>query len=110
MMRIVAALALGALPAAAVAQQQSGRGYVPPLGVVPDSATAVRLAEAVLVPIYGDGVVSGQRPFGARLVGGVWEVTGSLRPAPEGYEAVGGVAFVRISRDDGRVLYIEHGK
>jgi len=108
--KALAVLVLAALPAAAVAQQHPGRGYVPPRGVVPDSATAVRLAETILVPIYGAAAVSGQRPFGAKLVGGVWEVTGSLPSAPEGYESVGGVAVVRIARDDGRILYIEHGK
>ena len=42
--------------AAELAQLQAGGlpSYLPPDGVVPDSVTAARIAEAVWIPIYGE--------------------------------------------------------
>src|SRR6266699_3847220 len=39
-------------PGAVQGQQPAPQGYVPPKGFVPDSATAVRIAVAVWIPIY----------------------------------------------------------
>jgi len=79
--------------------------YRPPQGMVPDSATAIRIAEAVLTPIYGARNIDRQRPLVARVQGDVWSVVGSL---PTG--AVGGVAEIEISRVDGRILRLIHGR
>ena len=73
-----------------------------PKPFVPDEATAIRIAEAVWLPIYGKGIYE-QRPFRAQLVGNVWIVTGSLPPM-----TCGGVPIARISRDDGRILQVIH--
>ena len=43
----------------------AGPGYVPQKGVVPDAATAMRVAEAVLVPVYGAGTISSEKPLSA---------------------------------------------
>ena len=77
----------------------------PKAGYVPDAQTAVLVAEAILVPIYGAETIRGERPFRAALQGRVWLVTGTL---PAGY--VGGVAEIEISKDDGHVLRVSHGK
>ena len=89
------------------AQQPSppAHGYVPPSGFVPDSITAVRIAEAVWIPIYGEARIRGEHPLRARLAGGVWTVEGSL---PPGW--VGGVALAEIARSDGRILRVSHGQ
>ena len=69
---------------------------------VPDEATAIRIAEAVWLPIYGKGIYE-ERPFRAELVKDVWIVIGSLpRSSP------GGVPIARISREDGRILQVTH--
>jgi NTF2 fold immunity protein len=81
------------------------RTYMPPAGYVPDAETAIRIAVAVWEPIYGRKHIQGQRPFRATLHGGVWTVTGSL---PRG--AVGGTAEADISKRDGSVLRVTHGK
>ena len=81
------------------------RTYMPPDGYVPDAATAIKIAVAVWEPIYGRKEIQGQKPFRATLRKGVWTVTGSL---PPGY--VGGVAEADISKRDGRVLRVIHGK
>ena len=80
--------------------------FVPKKGFVPDEKTAITVAEAILMPIYGEKTIVGERPFHAVLNGnGVWTVRGSL---PDGW--VGGVAIVRLQRQDGRILYVMHGK
>jgi hypothetical protein len=82
-----------------------GIGYDPPKGFIPDAATAVRVAEAILIPIYGQATIAGERPFKAELRNGVWIVTGTL---PPGY--VGGTATIKISKSDGKVLYVMHAE
>jgi hypothetical protein len=46
-------LLLAFLTVSAQAYAQSGAGYVPKDGFVPDAKTAIAIAEAVLKPIYG---------------------------------------------------------
>lgn len=83
--------------------------YTPPGGFVPDARTAVRIAEAVLMPIYGKRVIAGERPFRATFANGVWTVLGTLQCA-KGESCIGGVAVVEISRSDARILRVSHGK
>jgi hypothetical protein len=83
------------------------RGAQPEAGFVPDQDTAVRIAEAVWIPIYGEKNILDQRPHRAILDGDVWKVTGTLHCA-SGSLCVGGSAYAEISRNDGRVLYVVH--
>jgi hypothetical protein len=80
-----------------------GQSFRPKAGVVPDEQTAIRIAEAILLPIYGEKTINSERPLRASLRGGVWMVEGTL---PKGFD--GGTAVVRLSMDDGRVLFITH--
>jgi hypothetical protein len=84
--------------------------YVPPNGFVPDSLTALRIAEAVLVPIYTAKIINAERPFQATLSGDTWTVEGSTPHVPPGKEYAGGVAVVEISKTDGRILRVSHGR
>ncbi len=77
----------------------------PTNGVVPDTQTAVAVAEAILIPIYGRDKILSERPFQATLEGGVWTVVGTLPPG-----LLGGVAIVEISKSDGSVRRISHGR
>ena len=79
----------------------SDRGYVPPKGVVPDAPTAIAIAVAVWRPIYGESVIEGERPITATLYDDYWWVQGTV---PEG--RTGGATMARISKADGRVLFI----
>ena len=93
---------------------QSDASYVPAAGYVPDSSTALRIAEAVLIPVYGKKQIDSEQPFTATLNGDVWTIAGTLH-CPDGRGGVttlcdGGVASVRISKKDARVLYMLHGK
>src|SRR5438876_9669483 len=59
-------------------QDPTVKGYVPPNGFVPDSGTAVRVAVAVWIPIYGASQIRSEQPYVATLKDGVWTVTGTL--------------------------------
>ena len=84
--------------------------YRPPAGYVPDAATAIRIAEAVLIPVYGEANVAAERPFYADLNVDVWTVRGTLHCSDTKAQCMGGVAEVKLSRNDGRILRITHGK
>jgi len=91
-----------------------GQGYTPPNGFVPDSVTAVKVAEAVLIPVYGNEKIESERPFTASLKHGVWTVAGTLR-CPDGKggfttDCDGGVATVQISKADARIVSMTHYK
>jgi hypothetical protein len=92
----------------------AGQSYKPPAGYVPDNAVAVQIAEAVLVPIYGKRQIDSEKPFTAKLDSDVWTVAGTLR-CPDGKGSFttrcdGGVAVVKISKTDARILSVMHGK
>jgi hypothetical protein len=78
----------------------------PAEGYVPDAETAITIAVAVWEPIYGKERIAEEKPYHATLSNGIWTVTGSL---PEEYNR-GGVAEADISKDDGRVSRVIHGK
>lgn len=78
--------------------------FIPSEGFISDARTAVRVAEAILVPIYGEKVINDQKPFSAQLQGDHWLVSGYL---PDNY--LGGVALVVINKSDGRILRVSHG-
>ncbi len=73
--------------------------YLPPDGVIPDEATAIRVAEALL----GDAALD-QRPLRAVLHGAEWRVRGTQAPGT----TRGGVSNIRIDKNNGAVLGILH--
>lgn len=78
---------------------------VPSAGFIPDTTTASSAAEAVLSAVYGADQIGGQKPFLVSENDGVWIVRGQL---PE--NMLGGVALLEISRADGRILRMTHGR
>lgn len=74
-------------------------------GFVPDEATAIRIAEAVLIPIYGQASLNKEKPFKATLTNETWIVKGTL---PKGFK--GGVAIVELSKKDASISRVSHGK
>lgn len=73
--------------------------------ILPDSLTAIRVAEAVLVPIYGKESVDSGKPYKATKKDDVWVIRGTL---PKGKN--GGVAEIVLSKKNGSVISICHGK
>lgn len=97
-------------------QQLCGKTYT---NFVPDSATAIKVAEAVWLPIYGESIYK-EKPYNAKLVGdSVWYVYGYL---PKSYISIdskgdttyhifhGGVAEIEIRKSDCFVIKVCHGK
>ena len=82
--------------------------YVPKNGYVPDKVTAIKVAEAILVPIYGNEVLK-ERPFKATLSGDRWIIEGSANH-PKGEVFAGGVALIEIKKSSGEILKVIHGK
>ena len=72
--------------------------------LVPNAETAIKIAIAVWLPIYGDRIYD-EKPFHAELKNGIWFVYGTLK---SGYK--GGVAEAKIRKIDGLILEVIHGK
>jgi hypothetical protein len=81
-----------------------------PNGAIPDERTAVAVAEAVLLPVYGPEKVYAERPFQAVLHDDVWIVTGSSHTSAPGSVHVGGTSLVEISKAKGCIERITHSK
>jgi hypothetical protein len=72
---------------------------------VPNKETAIKIAEAIWLPIYGDEIYE-KKPFVARLKNAkVWIVEGTLEK-----EEVGGVPYIEIQKKDCKILKVYHGK
>jgi hypothetical protein len=76
----------------------------PKNGFVPDAQTAMKIAEAVWLPIYGERIYA-QRPYRVTKDGENWVVQGSLPP-----NVVGGTAVAVIAQKDGRIVNVFHPK
>ena len=88
--------------------------------MVPNDTTAIKVAEAIWLPIYGRSIYQ-ELPFTARLEGdSVWVVEGSL-PGKSGESVdskgntivtmvAGGVVTARIRKSDCKVLEVYHTK
>ena len=94
------------LTTTAIIIAESKHTYKPKEGYVPDEKTAIRIAVAVWIPIYGEKQIEGEKPYHAKLDKGIWTVEGSL---PSG-NVRGGVAIAEIAKDDGRILQVSHGE
>ena len=84
--------------------ENNKHSFIPEQGFVPDENTAIKIAEAVWLPIYGDSIYN-KKPFVASLKDGVWVVQGSLSK-----HLLGGVPVAEISKENGAVLRVSHGK
>jgi hypothetical protein len=99
---LVSVLASGSIEAVA---QKAPEAPAPADGFVPNAQTAIAIARAILVPIYGREQIEIEEPLSAKLEGEVWTVRGHLPP-----HLLGGVAEVEISKHDGRILHVFHGR
>jgi hypothetical protein len=77
--------------------------YQAPKGYVPDADTAVAIAYAVTVPIYGRSEVDGEKPLRAELKDGQWLVLGTFHG-----RGAGGTLDVLIDQMTGKILYLSH--
>jgi len=98
-------VALLMCPMVAVAVGYQEHSVKPEAGFIPNQVTATRVAEAILIPIYGQEQIESERPFSAQLNENTWKVEGHLAPGVDG-----GVAEVWLDKRDGRILRVSHGK
>ena len=90
-------------------EAQTKHSVIPQNGFVPDKETAIKIAEAVWTPIYGSEKIDQEKPFVAELRNDIWTVSGTLNSGP-GTTRKGGVATIEISKKDGRIIRVSHGK
>lgn len=82
------------------------QGYIPKDGFVPNAETAIKIAEAVWLPIYGNSIYD-KKPFVAELKDStIWIVGGTLH----GERTLGGVPYIKMQKKDGKILIVEHSK
>ena len=77
---------------------------------MPDKDAAIKIAEAVLFPIYDEREIKEERPYVVTLKGGFWYVSGSMPTPPPAAAFVGGTFFIVISQWDARIIEIGHGE
>jgi len=66
----------------------------------------VKIAEAILFPVYGADTIKGERPYNVSLKNGCWYISGSMPQSGE--PMAGGTFFITISQWDARVIDIGH--
>ena len=71
---------------------------------VPNVDTAIAIAEAIAIPIYGRDTVNAIRPFSAKLTDEIWVVKGQLT----GNRVKGGLLVIKLSKFDGAVIDVYH--
>ena len=104
MKKYIYALMLPLLLSGIAVAESTPHSYMPEQGYVPDAQTALKIAEAVWLPIYGDSIYT-KKTFTATQEGEKWVVQGSL---PK--QTVGGVPVAEISKKSGEILRVSHGK
>ena len=80
-------------------------GYTPKEGFVPDADMAFQIAEIILMKIYGKEQIEKQRPFYVKLKDNIWYIKGHLDDGLRG-----GVAYIEIQKNDGKILKVIHEK
>ena len=74
-------------------------------GVVPDEQTAMTIAQAVAIPIWGKETVTAELPLRAVLKANVWTVIGN--PHLKGGET-GGELIIQLDKKTGAVIAFLH--
>jgi hypothetical protein len=91
-----------------VRQQIRGtKSFIPKKGFIPDKETAIAVAYAVAVPVYGQAKVDAEKPLRAENEAGVWTILGTLHGPPG---TVGGTLEMQIDQRTGRIIYLGHSQ
>ncbi len=83
---------------------KNSHSFVPMKGFVPDKNTAVAIAYAVAVPIYGKKQMDEEEPFRAELKDGVWTVLGTMHCV----SCMGGTLIMQIDKSSGKIIFVGH--
>ena len=72
---------------------------------IPDSKSAVNVAEKILFKVYGKEDIKEQRPYNLVFQNGYWILNGT-RPEP----VIGGAFLIIMNSKDGKIIELIHGK
>lgn len=75
---------------------------------MPDAETAIAVARAILMPIYGKETIRREEPLVAEERTDRWIVRGTLCPALPPNTCLGGTAEIEIAKSDGRIIRVIH--
>ncbi len=81
------------------------KSALPSQGVIPNEDTAVKVAEALFIPIFGADEVAKYSPYHARFKDGLWTVYGTLKSGSRG-----GTPQMTIQKKDGKVIEVWHSQ
>lgn len=95
------------LPSDVYEKFQRNEGESPRLGLVSTARSACGVADAVLKAIYGDEIIDGEQPFSVVLFDQTWYIEGAFKN--EDYYT-GGLFYIEIRRNDGKILRAFHSK
>ncbi|OYU92787.1 MAG: hypothetical protein CFE21_22800 [Bacteroidetes bacterium B1(2017)] len=78
---------------------------IPKDGYVPNQETAIKIAEAIWTPLFGEKVLY-FKPYEVTLKNdSIWVVEGTLKD-----DSKGGVPYIEINKKDCKILLVSHGK
>jgi hypothetical protein len=83
---------------------KTSHSFTPKDGFVPDENTAIAIAYAVALPVYGKKELDSELPLRAELSDGVWTVLGTLHCK----SCVGGTLVLQIDKATGKILFLTH--
>ena len=75
-------------------------------GVIPDAATAAKIAYLYVAAVYGESHSVHEQPYQIRLINKqIWTIEGYLSPY-----ALGGTFYISIEKYTGKIWAMSHGK
>ncbi len=80
---------------------------LPEEGIIPTAEIAFKVAEPILVGIYGMDIIESEKPFFINLENNTWIIEGTFSGSEE---TEGGIAYMEISKKTGEVLKVIHTK
>jgi len=72
---------------------------------IPDSKSAVNIAEKILFEVYGKEEIKEQRPYNVVFQDDYWIINGT-----QAKPAIGGVFLIIINSKDGKIIELIHGE
>jgi hypothetical protein len=77
-------------------------------GYITTPEMAAKIAEIILIQIYGKEQIEKEKPFSVNLENNIWIVEGYWDK--EDYNTFGGVAYMELSKQTGEILKVVHTK
>jgi NTF2 fold immunity protein len=89
----------------AESSQRELESYAPKGGVVSSPEIASKIAEVIAISVYGKNQIYSEQPYIITDRENMWFIRGSIRTGLKG-----GVFEIIIQKEDGTIVYINHGE